>query len=123
MFPTILNGFPYQLNPKWENVLFNHYTGNIMAQEKSGIELIAQERQEQIKKHNRTIEKDVVENDDYQLRIGAMRLVGDRGDYQAPEGWDKKLWKKMMNKSKKEKLIIAGALLAAEIDRLNAVGE
>ncbi len=36
-----------------------------------------------------------------------------------PEGWNKELHNKMMNKPYKDRLIIAGALIAAEIDRIN----
>ncbi len=91
---------------------------------KSGIELIAQERQEQIEKHDRTIKKDVEENDNMQLSLGALMLLSidyeegiDTHSY--PEGWDEDICTKMIGKSYKERLIIAGALLAAEIDRLN----
>lgn len=96
---------------------------------KSGIEVIAIERQEQIKKHNRSIENDVKENYHFQLASGAMQLI--RPDEfrtplffavsfhrSAPVSWDKSLWNKMMTKPYKERLIIAGALIAAEIDRL-----
>ena len=38
-----------------------------------------------------------------------------------PEGWSFELFKKMCNKPYKERLVIAGALIAAEIDRLNAI--
>lgn len=42
---------------------------------KSGIELIAKERQEQIEKHGRTIEHDVENNDNEQLAMGAEMLL------------------------------------------------
>ena len=87
----------------------------------SGIELIAIERQEQIEKHGFTTDIDVVTNDDYELRVAAMRMIGDRNDYEPPVGWNKKIWAKMMAKEKKGKLIIAGALIAAEIDRLQSI--
>ena len=35
--------------------------------------------------------------------------------------WDEDLWQKMCNKSYKDRLIIAGALIAAEIDRLQSI--
>lgn len=86
---------------------------------KSGVELIAEERLEQILKHGRTIERDVEENCDYQLRLGALGLIGDRaGYYPKPAGWDRFIWDKMQYKSYKERLIVAGALIAAEIDRI-----
>jgi len=37
-----------------------------------------------------------------------------------PKGWDHKIWEKMCHKNYKKRLIIAGALIAAEIDRLNS---
>lgn len=90
---------------------------------KTGIELISKERQEQINKHNRTIQKDIEENNNKQLAIGAEMLLAaeheegiDRLSY--PDGWDEEICDKMLSKSYKDRLIIAGALIAAEIDRL-----
>ena len=36
---------------------------------------------------------------------------------EAPHGWDKELFEKMVDKPHIERLTIAGALIAAEIDR------
>lgn len=91
---------------------------------KNGIELIAIERQEQIEKHGRTIESDVLYNKHYQLVNTAKHLLNifeeyDESDMElAPDDWDKKIYRKMLLKPYKERLIIAGALIAAEIDRL-----
>lgn len=96
---------------------------------KTGIELIAQERLEQIEKHGRSVRKDVLENDMLQLAHGACILATPNPTHlgneleDMPTVWDQKLWVKMVNKPYKERLIIAGALLAAEIDRLIAEGE
>lgn len=93
--------------------------------ELTGIELIAKERQEQIEKHNRSIESDVENNADCELAAVATALAypyhyaDDSDNY--PENWDKDLIKRMVSKPYKERLIIAGALLVAEIDRLNAI--
>lgn len=91
---------------------------------KSGIELIAQERQEQIEKHGKTVEYDVENNSDKQLRWAAERLLASDEkalpDWQPAPGWDKELFDKMYEKPYKERLIIAGALIAAELDRLQA---
>jgi hypothetical protein len=91
---------------------------------KTGIELIALERQEQIDKHNYTIYDDVDDNDEGQLADAAAKLCADDiGGYwptkSLPSGWSQEVWDKMTNKPYKERLIIAGALIAAEIDRLN----
>lgn len=87
---------------------------------KTGIELIAEERQEQIEKHGRTVESDIRMNKNRQLRIAAARLISDDAFIlDPPEGWNKKIWDKMKRKNLNERVIIAGALLAAEIDRIN----
>lgn len=94
---------------------------------KTGIELIAQERQEQIDKHGRTIERDVRENSMGELSDAASILClydwGCNGDLdmveRMPEHWNRKICLKMLNKTYRERLIIAGALIAAELDRLN----
>ena len=86
---------------------------------KSGIELIAQERAEQISKHGRTIEQDVAENQLSQLVDGAIGLLKTkRSQRDMPSYWSVEIWQKMINKSELERLIISGALIAAEIDRL-----
>jgi len=90
---------------------------------KTGIELIAQERKEQIEKHGRTIEKDVIDNSRLQLSDAASKLCADDaggywGTSTLPIGWNQEVWDKMTNKPYRERLIIAGALIAAEIDRI-----
>lgn len=89
----------------------------------TGIELIAKERIEQIEKHGRTIKLDVEQNDAYQLSEGAQKLIWPHHETYLPKGWDKYLWQKMCQKGYKDRLIIAGALIAAEIDRLNYTPE
>ncbi len=91
----------------------------------TGIELIAKEREEQIEKHGRTVEKDVEINGGKELAQAAAALAypfhyaDDFDDY--PVNWDRDILAKMIQKTYKERLIIAGALIAAEIDRINAV--
>lgn len=84
---------------------------------KSGIELIAAERQEQIEKHGRTILADTQWNGRCELKYGAIALLTE-GTFSFPDNWEKSICKRMSEKPYKEKLIIAGALIAAEIDRL-----
>jgi len=95
--------------------IFNHLNRTHM----NGVELIAQERKEQIEKHGRTVERDVIENAHYELSGGAVQLLGLNG--QKPQDWDAAIWERMVGKSLKERLIIAGALIAAEIDRMQAI--
>jgi len=82
----------------------------------SGAGLITQEREEQISKHGRTIEKDVEQNAQRLLTQGAIALLSTSN---FPLQWDGDLCFKMIKKPYKQRLIIAGALIAAEIDRLN----
>ena len=96
---------------------------------KTGIELIAEERREQIEKHGYTVLKDVAHNSNEQLSIAAGWLsynewgcaeMNDVIHDHCPHGWSQELWAKMCNKPYKDRLILAGALIAAEIDRLQA---
>jgi len=95
---------------------------------KTGIELIAAERQEQIEKHGRTVEMDVKENYETELSYFAGLIChanansADVMSYLPPK-WDKVICKHILSKPYKQRLIIAGALIAAEIDRLNAIGK
>jgi len=91
---------------------------------KSGIELIAEKRRKQIDEKGRSIESDVKFNQNYQLSIAAATLCTRHINsvyFKQPKGWDRELWEKMRNETYKERLIIAGALIAAEIDRLQAI--
>lgn len=91
---------------------------------KNGIELIAQERSEQIKKHGFDITKDKYYSD-RQLFNAALYVLTNIVHYY-PKGWGAWFSQKMKQKEKRlpqipfeiERLKIAGALIAAEIDRL-----
>lgn len=90
---------------------------------KTGIELIAQERKEQIEKHGRTVERDVKENPSGELVLGAMNLIHKNCYWEDfPAVWDRQICENMAKKPRKERLIIAAALLVAEIDRLQNIG-
>ena len=90
---------------------------------KTGVELIAQERQEQIEKHGRTVALDDARNQNGQLLWAAAHLLAEDFTEQledcCPDGWDEEIWDRMRSKTPMERLIMAGALVAAEIDRLN----
>jgi len=90
---------------------------------KTGAGLIAIERQEQIEKHGITIHSDKDLNRSEQLRLAAIRLIIDSYDRDClvPNNWDKRLWEKMASKPYLQRLIISGALLAAEIDRYQSI--
>jgi len=84
---------------------------------KTGIELIAKERQEQIEKHGRTIEDDAIQNRDGELTDGAIAILMSNGKI-FPNTWDPSVCAHMVKKPYMERLIIAGAFIAAELDRL-----
>ena len=87
---------------------------------KSGIELIAIEREEQFKKHGRTISDDAIQNSEGELVVGALELLMPTSTANHfPSHWDKNIVAKMVAKTRKERLVIAGAFICAEIDRLN----
>lgn len=87
----------------------------------TGIELIAKERDEHVTKHSINIGMDLLHNTKGQLSVAAGILsqmhIPENMDL-IPTDWDKQLWDKMLNKPYKERLIIAGSLIAAELDRL-----
>ena len=84
----------------------------------TGVDLIAQERLEQKIKHGHSINDDVTNNKDNQLADAAQALIeGDPSWF--PKDWDSDTCTNMIGKSYKERLIYAGAMIAAEIDRLN----
>jgi hypothetical protein len=84
----------------------------------TGVELIAKERREQIEKHGRLVIKDVSTNSNGELLTAAIKMTGKIGGIPWPEHWKKDICEKMDKKSPEEKLIIAGAFIAAELDRL-----
>lgn len=97
---------------------------------KTGVELIAEEREEQIIKHKNSIANDIKFNNREQLSIAASLLclenwgcnsLEDMTEEYCPHDWIESKWKKMLEKPHLERLVIAGALIAAEIDRLQNI--
>jgi hypothetical protein len=89
-----------------------------------GIHEIAREREEQLTKHQRTVVDDALFNDDEQLASAAMELISSTPDpgFCDEIAWNPTIWEHMTGKSYRDRLIIAGALIAAEIDRLDYIG-
>lgn len=98
-----------------------------MENTKTGVELIAEERQKQIDKHGFTAQYHVEHPEYYeqnQLNQASASLIlfdviPDDLFLEVPENWDKDWFYKLLNHSQFERLVIAGALIAAELDRLN----
>lgn len=96
----------------------------------TGVELIAQERHEQVVKHHRTISDDVKYNSENQLTCAAavllrlddeFSIVDLMAQFGKLKGWDLDILRRMDAKPYKERLITAGALIAAELDRIQQV--
>ena len=86
----------------------------------TGIELIAKERQEQIEKHGHTPESDFQKYKG--IRSGELTWAANAaataefGEF--PKRWPNEICKTIIGKPEIERLAIACALIAAEIDRL-----
>lgn len=93
---------------------------------KTGIELITEERQKQIAKHGFTAQY-LVDNPQWyaghQLRRAARLILSPKAVCNTPENWDKDWFEDLLNRLPKERLIIAGALIASELDRLELLEE
>ena len=92
-----------------------------------GVKLIATERQKQIDKHGFTAKYHISHPEYYethQLTIAAFTLLNEGIEYYPenkiyhPANWDRDWFIKLCRKSNIERLTIAGALIAAELDRL-----
>lgn len=94
----------------------------------TGAQLITDERREQIVRHKRTVANDVATNSNKDLELAAQRLImqvasDSRVIPSWPEHWDKAICDKMDAKPDFEKVQIAGAFMAASLDRRMATGE
>lgn len=92
----------------------------------TGIELIAQERQEQIEKHK----WNDTEETWYLPSLATYVIMHDDDaekdnvrEYLEEEGIDSKWFDKFIAKNELERLITSGALIAAEIDRIQKLKE
>jgi hypothetical protein len=86
----------------------------------TGIEPIAEERKEQVERHGRTVAHDVRYNPNGDLAMGAVALIT-KNRVWFPRQWDKRICTDMIRKEYKERLVIAGALIAAELDRIQSI--
>jgi hypothetical protein len=89
---------------------------------KTGVQLITEEREKQISKHGFTGEHHFNHPEWYnkgQLIEAAVKLSNVIAYNQTPENWDGQWFTNLCRRTHKERLIIAGALICAEIDRLN----
>lgn len=75
---------------------------------------------ELISKEKATIKKHKLSTRTGQVRKAVLKLIDDKAPAKstAPQNWDPKVWADMRRKPLKEKLIVASALIALEIDML-----
>ena len=84
----------------------------------TGAQKIQRERFEQIEHHRRTLGHDLAYNQNGELKQAAKYCITlDMADW--PQGWDTSFAAKIARKTEDDRLAVAGALLAAEIDRLD----
>lgn len=83
---------------------------------KTGIELIVEERQEQIEKHGFDVTQDQYYSKQELLKAALFSI--DPSIFEWPYNWEEKFRDKILHKSKVERLKVAGAFIAAEIDRM-----
>ena len=83
---------------------------------KTGIELISEERQEQIEKHGWDLKHDELYTNEELLKAALFCI--NQKIFEWPFFWTMKFRTKICNKSRIDQLKVAGALIAAEIDRL-----
>lgn len=91
---------------------------------KTGIELFTEERQKQISKHGFTGEHHALHPewyDENQLVQASQYLSLQNLNHSSwhPKNWDSEWFKNLCYRPYRERLAISGALLAAELDRLN----
>lgn len=85
---------------------------------KPGIELIIEERKEQIEKHGYTaLHDDEFESDGKLVMAAEAAIDGDDGDF--PAHWEAGAINRICSKPYKERLIIGGALYLAERERID----
>lgn len=96
----------------------------------TGIKYLAIERQKQIDKYGFTGEHHATHPEWYDngqlveaARILSMPNLIIEVNAGCPENWDKKWFDNLCQRNYKERLIIAGALIAAEIDRQETINK
>ena len=94
----------------------------------TGIEKISKERSEQIEKHGFTLAHDLEHEKEGTLAKFAAELLGENAGFASPWGYCddvpahlETLAEKVMQKPWIDRLTIAGAMIAAEIDRLSFI--
>ena len=88
---------------------------------KTGLEIIVEERIEQIENHGYDADHDDKHVNGEMLKLALYFITGDEDFY--PYGWVTPIKAEVFKKDRINQLAIAGAMIAAEIDRLQRKGE
>lgn len=89
-----------------------------------GIIAILNERNDQIHKHGHTVKNDVLHNPNGELVVAARALMKETCvPHDFPDHWGIAFVRKLCLKPYTDRLVIAGALLAAEVDRRRYIQE
>ena len=83
---------------------------------KTGIELIAEERKEQIEKHGWDITHDADYGNEELLKAALFCI--DQKRFEFPFGWHPYFRNKILNNNRIDQLKKAGSFIASEIDRI-----
>lgn len=108
-----------ELRIKMGEILYSKFKNKKIM--KTGIELITEERQKQIDKHGFTAEHHAMHPEWYdkgQLIEAAHKLSFVMSNDETPENWDAEWFSNLCRRPHQERLIIAAALVASELDRL-----
>ena len=102
--------------------LFEYVEYNISDNEREccvsdGARMIYKERIEQITKHGYDVDSDKANDNGELIRAAAALLLDDVDIF--PSWWDNKFFYRTINRDKRERYAIAGALVAAQIDFIN----
>lgn len=109
-----------QMPPEMKNLLekAKAFINKVKSGNMTGVEKIAEKRLDQKIKHGHSVKKDYEAYPDFEL-IDAAKATIDGDASKFPETWDKDAAKRICAKSLEERLVTAGAMLAAQIDVLN----
>ena len=93
----------------------------------TGCEAIELSRSIRISMQKQDLEFDLKNNSDFQLLDAAKKLLFKDSEYlpfsESPEGWSDDYFQELNDKPYLDRLILAGAFIAAEIDRVKELNK
>lgn len=92
--------------------------GELKTKAMTGVELIAEARLKQKVKSGHSIKSDYEAYPDFEL-MDAVKAILNGNPGEMPKNWDKEASERLCEKPLQDRLVTAGAMLAAQIDVLN----